>query len=773
MKFLGIILLILLILLAACGTDAPSTTVNNTVIKIDGGSQADTNTTDVGPDLKNKEDAQVDMKIEPTSCMKNADCEDDQTCKFDPATGKSFCEAKTGSVNGETCTTGDECASGVCLNGACADLCARETDCPAGFTCTPETVSTPNGDVDLSLCTEESTPCLATADCPNGLVCVLAANDVFECQTGAGGTVGDACAANAECASNLCVDNLCSAPCQRPTDCSTDGSFICVPKTITTANGTIDANVCVPRPASQCLTDSDCTLPQRCVATKSATDIEFSCGNQNAAGKESGQACAADSECSQNLCVNSVCAGPCQGNGECSSNDASCELVNVDIGNGNTDSVQVCAPPVECDEKSKCRVNETCYVRATAVQTDIFCRAPNIGAGSLGQVCSISLECSSNFCLTTRFRNVCSEVCNDNADCNVAGYSCQPYTFADGTNAETCQPSTPPSCNSNNDCAAGTICSFVENAAGTSVETLCVPSTGGDAAGVACLVDDDCASLICLGGFCSAPCADATQCPGQQLCEVKDVTIGNNTESFSLCTTPPVTPCADSSECIDGVRVCAVSTDANGDLAGFCDFPSVGGAQMGTACTMPSDCRENVCLLNISDECSVVCNDDSDCSSGLGCTTYGDVGFCNGVCADSGDCDPGQICTINSDTITNDIDLVCQNAIANGAALGAACTSGSDCENGLCLTTTAFTATTCTADANCAAGETCECPITDPNCATGKLCATQEQLCTNLCNDAADCPATGGNTLTACSSNTVVQVPNGQGTKTLATCARP
>ncbi|GEM_PF-2849024 len=773
-KYLGLFYLSFLV---ACGTDAPSTTVNNTVIKIDGGTDPVDmkGEADVGSDVEEDASTPSDMGEDPTECTKNSDCKAGQMCTFDPMSGKSFCTTTGGGMNGDACTDGSQCASGVCLNEACADLCAQEADCPAGFTCTSQSVQTANGSVDISACTKEVTPCLATADCPNGLVCVYNLNDGFECQMPTGnGDVGDACAMNTDCQSNLCVDNLCSAPCQRPSDCSTDGSFICVSKPITTVNGTVDANVCVPKPASQCLTDSDCAAPERCVATRSATDIEFQCGTPNAGGQPSGAACGSDIDCSQNLCVNNICAGPCQGNGDCSSADATCELVNVDVGNGNTDSVQICTPPIVCDEKAKCRVNETCYIRASQAATDLFCRLPNVGAGSLGQVCSIALECASNFCLDTRFRNVCTEVCNDNADCNVAGYSCQAFTFDDGTNAQICQPTTPPSCNSNDDCVAGTICSFVENTATSVVETLCVPSTGGDAAGVGCQSNDDCASLLCLDGFCSAPCADANQCPAAQLCQAENVTIGNSNGNISLCKTPPEIACSDASECTDGVRICSLGRDAMGNLAGFCAFPNVGGAQMGTTCAAPSDCRENVCLLNINDRCSVVCNDDADCAVGLGCTTYGDVGFCNKVCADNGDCNGGEICTINSDVIANDVDLVCQNANAGGGDLGDVCASGADCSNGLCLTTTSFTQTMCTTNAQCGMGETCECPVAQPNCMSGKLCASQEQLCTNLCNDNGDCSAgVMGNPLTNCSSNTVVQLPNGQGTKTLATCAQP
>lgn len=775
MKYL---ILFFLITSFAC-TDAPTSPsfVNNTT-PTDLGKDAQHSEADMGKDgiadSSSPEDIKNDTMMDPKKCGKNTECENGEICKFDPITAHATCvQGKTN--NGDACLSGTECTSGLCIQNACADLCEKESDCAAGFLCKTETLSTSKGDIERLVCVPEKIPCLSNQICPAGKLCVLNSNDALECQTPTGrGNLGEACNSHAQCSSNICIEGSCSMPCERANDCSAKGDFLCEEHIIITNSGMKRANICLPKPASACLTDSECTAPLRCVASKTITDIEFSCGAPNAGGKASGQVCATDNDCTQNLCVNQICAGPCQGNGDCSATDATCELVNVALGNGNTDSAQICAPPVNCIENADCRVSETCYIRSTQAQTDIFCRTPNVGAGSLGQVCSIALECNSNYCLTTRFRDVCTETCNEDGDCPLAGYSCQSYTFNDGHNAQICQPLTPSNCTSNNDCAAGTICSLIENPAGNSIESVCVPSTGGDAAGVACQQNNTCASLLCLDGFCSAPCADAAQCPSQQLCQDESITIGNSTTTIKLCKTPAEISCADSSECTDGVRVCSLTQSGN-NLVGQCAFPNPNGSQMGSACTASSQCRENICLTNISDSCSVVCNDDGDCAAGLGCTTYGDIGFCNAVCADNSDCSATQICTINSDVIGNDVDSVCQNKVANGADLGGSCTGGTDCTTGLCLTTTAFTATACTQDTECTgAGETCACPIDQPNCNAGKRCATKENLCTNLCNDSADCSGgVANNTLTACSSTTVVQLPNGQGTKTIATCARP
>ena len=769
MKYIGIIFLFLF---ASCeATDPPISEgdpSDNFVDVIDEEKKPAEPNVEIVIDT-NEEEIEIEMPVA-RSCKTKADCNDDENCKFMPAAMGSFCEEKNGAQNGVACETGDECSSGVCVNEMCADLC--NDDCGVGFTCASEDFITSNGDIEMFICKPEAKRCLSTTDCPDGLVCLLGTNAKFECQPGSGAAVGEACEDNLECATNLCFSDVCAELCQRPTDCSDDGSRICVSKTVMTNGGLTAVNICSDRPPSQCLTNKDCANPKRCVATKTEIYVGFTCGSPNQNGKNSGESCSTDLDCDSNLCVNDICAGPCQGNDDCDADDATCNLVNVQTLNGDTRSVQICTPPLSCDDNSKCRINETCFVREETVQTDIFCKVPNVGGGSLGQQCSIPLECASNYCLTSRLADFCSEVCNDDSDCNLTGYTCQPFTFRDGSRAQMCQLAPPTSCDSQSDCAAGTNCSYVENTAGTAIETICIPSKG-DAAGTACQSNDDCANGLCSEGFCSAPCTDSSQCRATQLCGVENVKIGTINDSVSLCQVPAADEaCTNSSECT-GARVCSVRGDGNGGLEPFCAFPNTNGAPMGSQCSALGDCQENICLIGISDTCSVVCSDDGDCSNGLGCTTYGGVGFCNSTCTDNDDCGAGQICTLNADTLSNDIDFVCQTADANGAELGANCTSGSDCQTGLCLPTIDFSQTACTTNANCSNGQTCECPRGQPNCTSGKFCAVQQRLCTNLCDDVSDCSSAGGNPLTSCAIRVAVPLPNGQGNKPLSTCTRP
>ena len=263
------------------------------------------------------------------------------------------------------------------------------------------------------------------------------------------------------------------------------------------------------------------------------------------------------------------------------------------------------------------------------------------------------------------------------------------------------------------------------------------------------------------------------QCGPEQLCNSSSIAKNGNSGTFDVCDTLAVEQCTSSDQCSDGLRVCSSVQDVNGVDTAFCEFPTVGGSQLGATCTASTQCRENICLTGLSDECSVVCNKDADCGLGQECTSFGDLNYCISTCTDNTDCAArGNICTINGDVLTDEVDQICIEPVG-AKLLGASCAGGAECESGLCLQTYVYNGTTCTSDAGCAAGESCECPVENPNCTTGKQCATVDPRCTVLCDGASDCSGgAAGNELTECSPNTFVQRPSGTAT-TISTCARP
>lgn len=775
---------------AACGDDTAGGVANNTV------DDADNNTTvvDMGTDEGN-DNPDPDMSGD-GDCTTNADCTAPEVCVYDSATGEGTCGDPPGDgETGDMCTTGADCQSGLCINGLCADPCAGEQDCPAGYTCQSTDVDLDGGgSATIDVCVPETTPCNANNDCSDPDICVVdrSGDDVvLECGGAVGGgMLGDDCTDDADCASNLCLGGTCTEPCETANDCSDDG-YLCETETVMTGGGgTADVTVCNPQPADTCISDGDCGGGDRCIANKTATDIEFRCGQPNAGGGETGDSCTDDADCAQNLCVDGVCQGPCAEVGDCSTgDDFDCEVATVDLGNGNDDSAQICVPPVVCDEDDDCPAaqNEICYVRETTDALDELCRDPNVGGGSLGQVCSDPLECANNFCLPTRFRDVCAVPCVDDTDCSRAGYECQTHTVdLDGggtADIDLCVPETPTACTSNDDCGTNLDCAIIVNEAGDALESVCVPTTGGDATGVMCTDDTDCASLVCLNGFCADPCEDANQCGQDQVCQASDVSKDGQTGNFDVCETLPEVQCTSTDDCTAGPRVCGELRDNMGTTEAYCTFPNAGGDLLGTTCDDSANCRENICLGDlfvypnttdpVAPECSVVCDEDNDCAATQLCTTWNDLNFCTTACADNGDCSAnGRFCTIQGDALADEVDQICAEPWGDGI-LGETCADGSECQTGICLSTFSYNTTQCDDATQCAGNEVCECPVDNPNCSMAEQrCATVVKRCSNLCNDSGDCTGgVAGNVLTTCSQSTRTTTPGGTSV-TISTCAQ-
>jgi hypothetical protein len=534
-------------------------------------------------------DMGVDMTVEPDDpCEANADCTAPEVCVVDETSGERLCKDPVGNgMTGDACNSAMECASNLCLNGACANPCKGDADCPNGYLCETQSISLEGGgQASFDVCVEAPQACLANTDCTDPELCVAVRNGqmvTLTCQdpVPGGGDLGDMCAADSDCLSGLCVDNACSQACQRPIDCSADGSFVCEPSGTLTSNGS-PVNICKPRPATQCLSNSQCNGAERCVASRGTSQVEFTCGAPNANGGGAGSACNADTDCTQNLCLGGVCTPPCQGNGDCSAaTDYTCEVRDVMLAAGN-DSVQVCAPPVSCSSQTQCKINEACFVRRGAAAIDTICRPPNVGGGSLGQVCTTDTECASNLCYEGRFGKVCSKPCDTAAQCNVTGYTCDMVdvnTSGGGTtNAQICAPEPPTACSSNDDCQTGTSCAVVVNVASNGLESVCIPSTGRLATGVACSSDSQCESRACIAGSCGDPCTDSLQCGSRQLCLANSISKGGITETFDVCERLQDQACTSSASCTDGVRVCGDVRNVGNGVGAFCEFPNTSGA---------------------------------------------------------------------------------------------------------------------------------------------------------------------------------------------------
>lgn len=172
----------------------------------------------------------------------------------------------------------------------CSTLCRTDADCPTGNVCLDDIAKTPlpNGSVArLSMCVPPAvapgTPCQGEKDCLPGQACLPAStrSTLLTCQAAVGTkSVGDACAAAAECRSGECVDRdlhsptglnrtYCGAFCTKNSACG--AGQICL-SVVRSNNGTtqdptddISLGYCTtldaPAKTGACTTNLNCTAP--------------------------------------------------------------------------------------------------------------------------------------------------------------------------------------------------------------------------------------------------------------------------------------------------------------------------------------------------------------------------------------------------------------------------------------------------------------------------------------------------------------------------------
>lgn len=103
---------------------------------VDAGDLADANDVDAGDDV----DVDTDAGQQGAACVFNRECADNERCECSEEDG-CFCVvgARGTGVNGvDTCTSGNECSSSLCVEGPseengvfyCSDECNDDVDCP-------------------------------------------------------------------------------------------------------------------------------------------------------------------------------------------------------------------------------------------------------------------------------------------------------------------------------------------------------------------------------------------------------------------------------------------------------------------------------------------------------------------------------------------------------------------------------------------------------------------------------------------------------------------
>jgi hypothetical protein len=223
-------------------------------------------------------------------------------------------------------------------------------------------------------------PCAAGYVCDESVrICVRAPD------AGAAAQLGDECASDDECASELCHSNgdssYCTMPCGRTADCPLSftcavgpgGDRTCAPERIfagasfTTPSGeacavensTCQSGICDPSALAcveRCARDEHCSsFGTGCIVREVFSE---ECGPPVGAGA-AGDTCTANAECASGICnkYESACAAPCCTDADCGA-DESCLDYDIDTeqiitvcrpsGAGTTPLGMPCASPDEC-----------------------------------------------------------------------------------------------------------------------------------------------------------------------------------------------------------------------------------------------------------------------------------------------------------------------------------------------------------------------------------------------------------------------------------------
>lgn len=360
-----------------------------------------------------------------------AECSGASVFAADNTCASLYCNSSTGRCSarkpsGSTCSRADECEALVCQAGRCLQPCRDNDECSEGECLalpvridprsTPRDLSddrfdlptfcqvVPGGQtvtrgVTYQTCTDDS-------DCP-GRVCrlhfALDGSPIGLCATPATNTLvfGQACTANTQCASSLCMDGACSLPCRDDSQCG-DGAHcdratllrrfatpVCRRSNKAPAGGTCNAHAdcksqvceagtclascsqlavayvssspndarvarCVPKPLSVdnrdtdasfddrfdyalfsqvtrlCVADSECLVGEACVfrpysdvdqAATASSELRGHCESPNGL-LPPGAACHGAGACASGLCVNGRCAQPCATSDDCSAEEA-------------------------------------------------------------------------------------------------------------------------------------------------------------------------------------------------------------------------------------------------------------------------------------------------------------------------------------------------------------------------------------------------------------------------------------------------------------------
>ena len=442
--------------------------------------------------------------------------------------------------------------------------------------------------------------------------------------------ISNPCESEEDCTSHqVCYKHECRQECGDTEDCF--AGELCVPPPGESED------ICVPfdaLPTMACESDWDCASDQvcflfqcrsKCENTKDCLAGEY-CAQTMGGGEEiclpldvpPPFACELDDDCaSTQVCYQKQCRNRCDDTEDCLAGEHCAELP----GGSEEVCIPYSAPPkMACQLQEDCASNEVCYQYECRDECD------NTQDCLAGQYCAQPAGVSDKICIP--FDGPSMTACIADNDC---GWYEVCYQYQ-------CRST----CNSNDDCLSGELCTEVPGV----LEGICVPFAALPT--MACEGDGHCATnQVCYQYQCRSECDDTVDCLAGEYCvqpsgESEEICIPFDAPSLMACAVDD--DCAYAQECYQYQcrNECGKITDcfAGEFCAEYVCMP-VAPCQLDLDCQMFEDasCHNGACCVPQS--CSAI---GKECGSGWddGCGGKKNCGGCsvqpNSYCTQSGIC---------------------------------------------------------------------------------------------------------------------------------------
>jgi hypothetical protein len=352
-----------------------------------------------------------------TTCTADTDCQAPYTCQGTGTTKN--CSKK---ANGLTCSAGNECLTGNCVDG----VCCGSSSCGACQSCSVNgqgTCAPLGAGMTDTRCGAVGSGCGTTNTC----------DGAGKCQTSTMMCSAASCSSSGLFTpASFCSGTGTTCPVQTPVNC---GNYAC-----STSTGC--ATSCDPTSGAGCASGSICDSTGHCVS-----------------GGAIGQACSASSPCAAGKCIDGVC---CNTTGSACPLCQSCNVTGkagtcTFVGTGNAEPHGMCATSsaAPCGNTGACAADQTC----AQVSAGTSCGDPASCTGGVqtsGRTCDGAGTCSPATMKTCDQYicgpTACKTTCASDGDCIAGDYcdgnhSCQPKKGAGAT------------CGSTAECATGEVCS--------------------------------------------------------------------------------------------------------------------------------------------------------------------------------------------------------------------------------------------------------------------------------------------------------------------------